>query len=154
MTALNWPTFVLQRRINQPLGAVERLLCDPMLLRAGVALGLGIDETSVSLDKSFGVTFPPFGVDGASWWAPASILTRRGRTTMTFDLEINEWDTGSTELLVRPRHGRPDRWSGRRMRKYFLLAHATADAFTQLLSAQSAVHSAPTTSRPAAERVR
>ena len=154
MATLNWPTFVLQRRINQPLGAVERVLGDPMLLRAGVALGLGIDETSVSLDKSFGVTFPPFGVDGASWCAPVSVLTRRGRAALRFDLEINEWDAGSTELLVRPRHGRPDRWSGRRMRKYFVFAHATADAFTQLLSAQSAVHAAPTIGLPAPLRVR
>jgi len=154
MATLNWPTFVLQRRINQPLDAVERVLCDPMLLRAGVALGLGVDDTSVSLDKSFGVTFPPFGVDGASWSAPASIRTRRGRTAMRFELEINEWDTSSTELLVRPRQGRPDRWSGRRMRKYFTYAHATADALTHLLHAQSARHAAPATVLPMPARMR
>ena len=144
MTMLNWPTFVLQRRINQPLGAVERVLCDPTLLRGGNALSLGIDESYVSLDKSFGVTFPPFGVDGASWWAPASVHSRRGRTRVRFELEINEWDANSTELLLRPQVRRPNRWSGRRMRRYFRFAHATADTFTQLLRAQASIHAAPT----------
>jgi len=144
MMLLNWPTFVLQRRVNQPLAAVERVLCDPMLLRAGVALPLGVDDAYVTLDKSFGVTFPPFGVEGASWWAPASVRTRRGHVAIRFELEINEWDANSTELLVRPRAGRPNRWSGRRMRRYFRLGHATADAFTHLLGAQAGVYAAPT----------
>ena len=144
MTMLNWPTFVLQRRINQPLGAVERVLCDPMLLGTGTALNLGLDDAYVSLDKSFGVTFPPFGVEGASWCAPASVHTRRGRVVVRFELEINEWDAHSTELLVRPRACRPNRWTGRRMRRYFDVAHATADAFTHLLDVQAGVHATPT----------
>jgi len=144
MMMLNWPTFVLQRRINQPLAAVEHVLCDPMLLRAGVTLPLGVDKTYVSLDKSFGVTFPPFGVEGASWCAPASVRTRRGRTALRFELEINQWDANSTELLVRPRAGRPNRWSGRRVRSYFDAAHATADVFTHLLGVHGALASTPT----------
>ena len=133
MMMLNWPTFVLQRRINRPLDRVERVLCDPMLLRAGVELDLGLDGSSVALDKSFGVTFPPFGVDGASWWAPASVRNRHGRVVLRFEVEINAWDANSTELLVRPRAGHPNRWSGRRMNRYFVLGHATADAFRQML---------------------
>ena len=100
---LNWPTFVLQRRINQPLGAVEQVVCDPNLLSAGSVLALDNNGMYVRLDRPFGVTFPPFGLDGASWCAPASVHTRRGRSVVRFELEINAWDSGSTELLVRPR---------------------------------------------------
>ena len=134
---LDWPTFVLQRRINQPLAAVEQVLCDPHLLSAGRVLDLGIDGSYVRLDRPFGVTFPPFGLDGASWCAPASVHTRRGRSVVRFELEINAWDDGSTELLVRPRARRPYRWSGSRLRQYFSVAHATADAFTLLLDAHA-----------------
>jgi hypothetical protein len=124
---LNQPMFVLQRRINQPLAAVERVLChlgtDPasstLALRAGLCL---------ELEHPFGVTFPPFGVDHASWYAPARVSTRRGRTVERVDVEINAWDACSTELLVRPRARHPYRWSGRRMRRYFDVAHAAADA--------------------------
>jgi len=134
---LDWPTFVLQRRINRPLATVEQVLCDPHLLSAGRVLDLGVDGAYVQLDRPFGVTFPPFGLDGASWCAPASVHTRRGRSVVRFELEINAWDDGSTELLVRPRAKRPYRWSGSRLRQYFSAAHATADALTLLLDTRA-----------------
>ena len=134
---LDWPTFVLQRRINRPLAAVEEVLCDPQLLRAGAVLDLGTDGIYVQLDGPFGVMFPPFGLDGASWWAPASVHTRRGRTMFRFDLEINAWDTDSTELLVRPQARRPYRWTGHRLREYFRVAHAAADRLSSLLASPS-----------------
>jgi len=134
---LNWPTFVLQRRINQPLGAVEQVVCDPNLLSAGSVLALDNNGMYVRLDRPFGVTFPPFGLDGASWCAPASVHTRRGRSVVRFELEINAWDFGSTELLVRPRARRPYRWSGGRLRQYFRVAHATADALTLVLGSRA-----------------
>ena len=134
---LDWPTFVLQRRINRPLAAVEQVLCDPQLLRAGTELDVGVDGKTVQLDGPFGVTFPPFGLDGASWWAPMSVHTRRGRTAMRFEVEINAWDACSTELLVRPHARHPYRWGGRRLSEYFRVAHSTADMFTHLLASQS-----------------
>jgi hypothetical protein len=140
---INRPTFVLQRRINQPLAAVERVLCDPSLLRAGVSLDLGTDNARVRLDRSFGVTFPPFGLDGASWLAPATVRSRRGRTIVRLELEINVWDAKSAELVLRPCAPRPYRWSGRRIRRYFQLGHAAADAFTTLIGARAMVVSAP-----------
>jgi hypothetical protein len=143
MMMLNRPTFVLQRRINQPLAAVERVLCDPSLLRAGVSLDLGIDHARVRLDRSFGVTFPPFGVDGASWTAPASVRTGRGHLIVRIELEINEWDANSAELVLRPCAPRPYRWSGRRIRRYFQFGHAAADTLTQLLGARAMAASAP-----------
>ena len=134
---LDWPTFVLQRRINRPLGEVEEVLCDPQLLRAGAVLVLETDGTSVVLDGPFGVMFPPFGLDGASWWAPASARTRRGRTRFRFDLEINAWDADSTELLVRPQARRPYQWGGHRLREYFRVAHCAADQLSSLLLSPS-----------------
>jgi hypothetical protein len=137
---LDWPTFVLQRRINRPLAAIEDVLCDPHRLRAGTVLDLdgdGTDGMYTVLDGPFGVTFPPFGLDGASWWAPASAHTRRGRTLVRFEIEINAWDTDSTELLIRPRARHPYRWGGHRLREYFRVAHSTADELTRLLASES-----------------
>jgi hypothetical protein len=135
---LSRPMFVLQRRINQPLEAVERVLCDRMTTRTTSTIPLG-DGLDLALERSFGVTFPPFGVEHASWCVPARVSTRRGRTVERFDIEINAWGARSTELLVRPRARHPHRWSGRRMRRYFDVAHATADALTCRIGARAAV---------------
>jgi len=139
----NQPMFVLQRRVNEPLGAIERVLCDATLLGAGATHALP-DGARLELERPFGVAFPPFGVDFASWSAPASVHTGRGRRAVKFDIEINAWDNASTELLVRPRSRSPYRWSGRRMRRYFAVAHATADGMTQLLRTRAATYTAPT----------
>jgi hypothetical protein len=128
---LDWPTFVLQRRINLPLAAIERVLCAPHLIRGGAEFALGADN--MQLDSAFGVMFPPFGFDGASWCAPATVRTGRGRRTVHLEIEINAWDGASTEVLVRPRARHPYRWSGRRLREYFRVAHLTADLFTHFL---------------------
>ena len=143
----DWPTFVLQRRINEPLAAVEQVVCDPTALRAGTIFDLGADGVVARLDAPFGVTFPPFGLDGASWVAPASAVSRRGRIRMRFVLEINAWDQNSTELLLRPLARHPYRWGGRRLRQYFRLAHSTADALTQLLGSRAAFRVVPTDRR-------
>jgi len=138
----NQPMFVLQRRVNEPLGAIERVLCDATLLGAGATHALP-DGARLELERPFGVAFPPFGVDFASWSAPASVYTGRGRRAVKFDIEINAWDNASTELLVRPRSRSPYRWSGRRMRRYFAVAHATADGMTQLLRARAVASRQP-----------
>ena len=131
---LNWPTFVLQRRINLPLDAVERVLCSPHLIRGGAEFDLDSEAMCVRLESPFGVMFPPFGYDGASWCAPATVRTRRGRSPIRLEIEINAWDASSTEIVVRPRARRPYQWSGRRMREYFRVAHLTADLLTRFLS--------------------
>jgi hypothetical protein len=136
------PMFVLQRRINEPLGAVERVLCDATLLSAGAEHDLGGGAWLV-LERPFGVAFPPFGVEFASWSAPARVYTRRGGRPVKFELEINAWDGATTELLVRPRARSPYRWSGRRMRRYFAVAHATADSITCLLRSRATTAEAP-----------
>jgi hypothetical protein len=135
---LDWPTFVLQRRINLPLATVEDVLCAPHLIRGGSEFDLGADGMRVRLDTPFGVMFPPFGYDGASWCASATVRSRRGRNVVQLTIEINAWDANSTEIVVRPRARHPYRWSGRRMRGYFTVAHASADLLTLFLRQQAA----------------
>ena len=132
MTMFNRSTFVLQRRVNQPFGAVGRVVCDPWLLAGGSQIALA-DDATLRLDEPFGVGFPVFGVEGASWAAPASIRSPRGRVLERVELELNMWDEHATELLLRPRAASPQRWSARRLRRYFRLAHLAADALTAVL---------------------
>jgi hypothetical protein len=134
---LNQPMFVLQRRITAPLGAVEHVLCDASLFGAGAMHELG-NGALLEIERPFGVVFPPFGVEFTSWSAPARVRTRRAARAIKFELEINPWDGATTELLVRPRARSPYRWSGRRMRRYFGVAHATADGVTCLLRSHAA----------------
>jgi hypothetical protein len=130
---LTWSTFVLQRRVNQPFGAVGRVVCDPWLLAEGTRIDIG-DDAQLRLDEPFGVTFPAFGLEGASWWAPASICTRRGRRVEHVEIELNQWDEHATELVVRPRAKSPYNWRARHVRRYFRLAHHAADALTRVLA--------------------
>lgn len=130
---LTWSTFVLQRRVNQPFGAVGRVVCDPWLLARGTRIRLR-DDAFLRLDEPFGVTFPVFGLEGASWLAPASICTHRGRRLERVDIELHAWDEQATELVVRPRARSPHNWPARHMRRYFRLAHESADALIRVLA--------------------
>jgi len=96
---LTWSTFVLQRRVNQPFGAVGRIVCDPWLLARGTRINLDGDAV-LRLEEPFGVTFPVFGWEGASWLAPATIRTSRGRRLEDVEIELNAWDEEATELVV------------------------------------------------------
>ena len=46
-------------------------------------------------------------------------------------VEVAEWSDEACELRVRPVSRRIGRWSSRRQRRYFGLAHAAADALCQ-----------------------
>jgi hypothetical protein len=130
---LTWSSFVLQRRVNQPFGAVGRVVCDPWLLHGGTRIDL--DEDAVlRLEQPFGVTFPVFGLEGASWRAPAAICTRHGRCLEHIEIELNAWDQNATELVVRPRARSPYNWHARHLRRYFRLAHEAADALIEVLA--------------------
>jgi hypothetical protein len=133
VTMLTWSTFVLQRRVNQPFGAVGRVVCDPWLLPEGTRINLD-DDTVLRLEQPFGVTFPVFGWEGASWLAPASICNQHGRCLEHIEIELNAWDEQATELVVRPRARSPYNWHARHLRRYFRLAHEAADALTQVLA--------------------
>lgn len=132
MTMLNWSTFVLQRRVNQPFGAVGRVVCDPWLLPGGTQIALA-DDAVLQLDEPFGVAFPVFGVEGASWATRASFRSPRGHVLERVEIELNIWDEHATELLLRPCAHSPHHWHARRLRRYFRLAHLAADALTAVL---------------------
>jgi len=134
VTVLNWSTFVLQRRVNQPFGAVGRVVCDPWLLHEGTRINLDGDDAVLRLEQPFGVTFPVFGLEGASWRAPASICNRQGRRLEHVEIELNVWDEHATELVVRPCARSPYNWRARHLRRYFRLAHEAADALTRVLA--------------------
>ena len=133
MTLLDSPKLVVERKISQPLEALKLVVRAPRLLRAGAVLALDDRETVLRFDRPFGVTLPPFGHADTSWSAPVSARTPRGHAVEHFELELNRWDGLSTELLVRPRATRPDRWGSGHLRRYFGVAHATADVMTSFL---------------------
>ncbi len=136
MTTLTCETFVLQRRVNQPFGAVGRIVCDPWLLSKGTRIDLSADAV-LRLEEPFGVTFPAFGLEGVSWVAPASICTPRDHRLERIEIELNAWDAHATELVVRPRSRAPYHWRARHLCRYFRLAHEAADALTRVLATDS-----------------
>ena len=142
MTMLNWSTFILQRRVNQPFGAVGRLVCDPWLLPGGTQIALS-DDAVLRLEEPFGVAFPVFGVEGASWATHASIRSPRGRVLERIELELNIWDEHATELLLRPCARSPHHWRAHRLRRYFRLRFRAADALTLVLSTSTPRVEAP-----------
>lgn len=58
----------------------------------------------------------------------ATALLRTGRTVERVELEIGPWSATATELRLRPAARHPERWSGRRVERYFAEAHRAADA--------------------------
>jgi RimJ/RimL family protein N-acetyltransferase len=74
-----------------------------------------------------------------SWRATARLLSgRRGRVAR-LDIEIGISAPGSVLVELRPLDRRPQRWSARRTRRYFALAHAAADRLEQLLNEHASV---------------
>lgn len=137
-------TFVLQRRINNcPMVQVTRTIRNAASFGAGKMLSsrgtgvLRLDEPFVRLD----VYAEP------TWRAPGRLVGRYERAARV-ELEISAWSDTDTELLLRPLARNPLRWSGRRLRRYFLLAHQGADDLTELLVAITATDPAD----PARER--
>jgi len=118
-------TFTLEGRLNVPFSEAELVVLTPRRFRPGQAWKLDRRHT-VAVDGPFGAAFPPFGLNGVSWIAPATI--RRGRRRIAaIELEANRSSAHASELSVRPASRRPQRRSGRRMRRYLASAHATAD---------------------------
>jgi hypothetical protein len=68
------------------------------------------------------------------WRATGRLLDGRHRALGGVEVEISAWSAFDTQLLIRPRARRPDRWSGRRTRSYFAAAHRSADGVVHLLS--------------------
>jgi hypothetical protein len=131
---INAPSFVIQRRIACPLSAVHAGLADRTPLTTPELLRLGTDGYA-DIAEPFRPMAPLSGRQPLpSWCAPASLLTPRGRVVATVDIEVSMWSHGTTELQLRPVARHPERWSSRRIRRYFALAHVTADETARLLA--------------------
>ncbi|MDQ1510137.1 MAG: hypothetical protein QOG50_1981 [Actinomycetota bacterium] len=126
--SLDWPTFVLQRRINQPLSDVTRTLSEPESVGTGGELELGSHGRLV-VDQRF--SRAPFPSE-ASFVAQATLHTSRGQRVARVEVEVGAWSNDATVLTLRPVARNPQRWSGRRATRYFELAHEGADAIARL----------------------
>ena len=129
--SLDWPTFVLQRRINQPLSEFQRTLFQPESVGTGGELELG-SHGRLIVDKRF--SRAPFPSE-ESFVAEATLHTSRGQRVARVEVEVGAWSDDATVLTLRPVARNPQRWSGRRATRYFELAHEGADALVRLAKA-------------------
>jgi hypothetical protein len=127
---LSWPTFVVSRRINRPLPAVQSVLFDPGSFRPGDTYGVGT-EGALTIDTPFRliVSYP-----APSWRATGRLFAQGSRAVARVELEVAAWSTDASELTVRPVARHPERWGRRRLRRYFALAHEGADRGLEILT--------------------
>jgi len=129
--SLDWTTFVLQRRINQPLSNVQRTLFEPESVGTGGELELGAHGRLI-VDRRF--SRAPFPSE-ESYVAQGTLQTSRGQHVARVEVEVGAWSDEATVLTLRPVARNPQRWSGRRATRYFELAHEGADAIARLARA-------------------
>ncbi len=108
-------TLVLSRRIARPPAPVVAAL--PVLTDATVG---DLRDVGPFERRAWPATRP------AERTATARLSV--GRTIEVVELEIGPWSSTATELRLRPAARHPERWSGRRVRRWFEHAHAAADA--------------------------
>jgi hypothetical protein len=139
---LSWPNFVVSRRINRPLDAVQAAIAEPTTFRRGDSYGVGTDG-ALTIDSPFRLhtSYP-----GPSWRATGRLFSRGSRAVARVELEVAAWSGDDTELTVRPMARHPERWGRRRLRRYFALAHESADRSLQVLRAP--ITSSPPIPRP------
>jgi len=128
------PTFVVQRRINHPLADVQRGLADRVALVPDGILDLGADGFLQLAEPMRPMTPYSSRQPLPTWCAPALLLTPGWRPVAPVELEVSMWSHEATSLALRPAARHPERWSSRRLRRYFALAHAGADATARLVA--------------------
>jgi hypothetical protein len=72
-------------------------------------------------------------VEGRLLGAPLSPTGRR-RCVARVDIEIDAWSRDATRVQLRPSARHPERWSARRLERYFTLAHEAVDEAARSLS--------------------
>ena len=126
---LNWPTFVIERRVNQPPQAVQAGLRERRS-RSTPTSGSG-PVGALHLETPWR---PALCWHSLSWRANGRLVNGRGRLVARVEIEVGEWSEDSTRLQVRPRARRLERWTGRRIQRYFALAHDAADQTARRLN--------------------
>ena len=137
--ALSRQTFVLQRRIPAAYPQVERVLNSGTPLTAEL-----IDLPSAEPFEV--VTTWPFH----SWRSRGLLRDGDEGRVAPVEIELGAWSADATELLLRPVAPHPERWSGRRQRRYFRVAHAAADALAAELAARGRLFGEPSRDVPQA----
>jgi hypothetical protein len=123
---------------NRSQLAVARTL--PIPFAAAVAAVVGLTRPPCPIDRRWlrDHTGPFDRSDLASARAHGRLPT--GRRDTPIEIELAPWADGVTELVIRPDVRAPQRWSGRRRRRWYASAHAAADALRQqIIAAQPAV---------------
>jgi RimJ/RimL family protein N-acetyltransferase len=145
------PSFVLERRVNHPAAVVARTLRDRSTIAPADGFALDGGGTLV-VDDPLRPSTHPLVPGHESWRAPASLLDEHGRLVARVDIEVAPWAPGSMIVQLVPIDARTHRWSARRARRYFALAHAGADRLERVLNEEGArcapARVAPFTIRP------
>jgi len=125
-------TFVVQRRVNVPLTAVQRGLADRTRLVPDRMIDLGTGV--LAIDDALQPVAPFSSNQPLPTWAGrAELLSERGRRIATIEVDVSMWSSASTCITLRPATRHPDRWSARRLRQYFTHAHTAVDAIGVVL---------------------
>ena len=134
-------SLVLQRCLNTPFQWVRLLLTNP------IAASVLRSATATRFDEPFALRgVPSYPVVQTR----AMLVTPSGRDVAKIAVEIGPWSrTTASDLLSRPDARRPERWSNRRLSRYFAHAHYAADEladllqFAVLLARRESVHARP-----------
>lgn len=130
--------FVLERWVNQPSQAVADVLRDQSIVTPPSGFALG-DDGTLFVDEAPRRSSLPIAPGYELWRATARLLSGRRRLVARLDIEIGIRAPGSVLVQLRPLDRRPQRWSTRRTRRYFALAHAGADRLEALLNEHASV---------------
>ena len=133
---LNPPAFVLERRVNRPLAAVQAALRTQAALVPDATIAL-VDDAELRVSEPL---YPVLGFYDVSWRAGARLLgaplypTGRRRVVARVEIEVDAWSCEATRLQLRPMATHPERWRAHHLERYFALAHDAADRTARRLS--------------------
>jgi hypothetical protein len=130
--------FVLERWVNQPSQAVADVLRDQSIVTPPSGFALG-DDGTLFVDEAPRRSSLPIAPGYESWRATGRLLSGRRRLVARLDIDIGIGAPGTVLVQLRLLDRRPQRWSARRTRRYFVLAHAAADRLEQLLNEHAPV---------------
>jgi hypothetical protein len=130
---LNWPTFVVERRVNQPCESVQAALRRSDALTVDTHIGLAHDgELLVETPWR-----PALCWHSLSWRANGRLVNGHGHLVARVEIEVGEWSDDATRLQVRPRAHHLGHWTGRHIKRYFALAHDAADQTARALNSMA-----------------
>jgi hypothetical protein len=121
--ALPFDFDVVTRRVNVPTTLLRRAV---YLVPFEVA------------DLGFTEPFTSIGDDKVPAWHATGRLYRPGGGWSRYtrvDVELTAWSADASELRIRAVSPRVHKWSARRQRNYFRLAHRTADVLVRSIDA-------------------